>query len=110
MNYNLIPTDEFKKNVKNLYKKYINIKNDIEELAKELSKNPYLGTELSNNTYKIRIKNTDNNKGKSAGYRVITYIVDKDKTIFLISIYSKSKQDNIIDTELQNLIKTLITS
>jgi mRNA-degrading endonuclease RelE of RelBE toxin-antitoxin system len=107
MNYKIIPSDEFKKNVKALNKKYRNIKQDIELLADELLLNPFIGTELGNNTYKIRIKNRDNNKGKSAGYRIITYVVDKESKIFLVSIYSKSKQDNILDAELQELIENL---
>ena len=108
MNYRIIPSDEFKKNVKTLKKNYRNIKHDIELLAEELLKNPFIGTSLGNNTYKVRIKNSDNNKGKSAGYRIITYIVDKDSKIFLVSIYSKSEQDNILDTELEELIKCLL--
>ena len=107
MNYRIIPSDEFKKNTKTLQKKYRNIKQDIELLAKELLCNPFLGTELSNNIYKIRIKNSDNNKGKSAGYRIITYVVDKDSKIFLISIYSKSEQDNILDVEIKELVENL---
>ena len=107
MNYKIIPSDEFKKNTKALQKKYKNIKQDIESLAKELLSNPFIGTELGNNTYKIRIKNSDNNKGKSAGYRIITYVVNQENTIFLVSIYSKSEQDNILDAELTELIKNL---
>jgi mRNA-degrading endonuclease RelE of RelBE toxin-antitoxin system len=107
MNYKIIPTDEFKKNTKALHKKYRSIKQDIGLLAKKLIINPFIGTELGNNTYKVRIKNSDNNKGKSAGYRIITYIVDQDNTIFLVSIYSKSEQDNILDAELIELIKNL---
>ncbi len=107
MNYRIIPSDEFKKNVKTLKKKYRNIKQDLELLASELLKNPLIGTELGKNTYKIRIKNRDNNKGKSAGYRIITYVVDKDSKIFLVSIYSKSEKDNILDAELEELIENL---
>ncbi len=107
MNYKIVPSDEFKKNVKSLKKKYRNIKKDIELLAEELLLNPCIGTELGNNTYKIRIKNRDNNKGKSAGYRIITYIVDEQSKIFLVSIYSKSEQDNILDDELKSLIENL---
>jgi len=107
MNYRIIPSDEFKKNVKNLSKKYRNIKQDIELLAEELFENPFMGTELGNNTYKVRIKNRDNNKGKSAGYRVITYVVDAENKIYFVSIYSKSEQDNILDAELKNLIENL---
>ena len=57
--------------------------------ADELIKNPLMGTELGNNTYKIRIKNSDNNRGKSGGYRIITYIVDENCKIYLVTIYSK---------------------
>ena len=104
MSYKIIPSDEFKKNVKSLKKRYKNIKQDIECLAEELVKNPFMGTELGNNTYKVRIKNSNNNKGKSAGYRVITYIIDEESKIYLVTIYSKSEQDNIIDTALKKLI------
>ena len=104
MNYKIIPSDEFKKNIKSLEKKYRNIKQDIELFGNELSKNPLMGTELGNNTYKVRIKNSDNNKGKSAGYRIITYVVDENYKIYLVTIYSKSEQDSIIDIELKALI------
>jgi mRNA-degrading endonuclease RelE of RelBE toxin-antitoxin system len=107
MNYKIIPSEEFKKKTKILQKKYRNIKQDIELLVKELLDNPFMGIELGNNTYKIRIKNSDNNKGKSAGYRVITYVVDKENKIFLVSIYSKSKHENILDNELKELIEDL---
>lgn len=66
-----------------------------------------MGTELGNNTYKARIKNSDNNKGKSAGYRIITYAVDEDFKIYLVTIYSKSEQENIIDIELKKLVEGL---
>ena len=107
MNYRIIPSEEFKKNTKTLQKKYKSIKHDIELLVKELLTNPFIGIELGNNTYKIRIKNSDNNKGKSAGYRIITYVVDNENKIFLVSIYSKSEQDNILDNELKELIENL---
>ncbi len=66
-----------------------------------------IGTELGNNTYKIRIKNSDNNKGKSAGYRIITYVIDEEYKIYLVTIYSKSEQESIIDIELKTLIGVL---
>ena len=107
MGYRIIPSDEFKKNVKALQKRYRSIKEDIEVLVEELFQNPYTGIKLGRNTYKIRIKNRDNNKGKSGGYRIITYIVEENKKIFLVSIYSKSEQDSIFDTELKRLIENL---
>lgn len=107
MNYKVIPTPEFIKNLKTLQKKYKNIKDDILKLANELEQNPTMGTELGNNTFKIRIKNSDNNKGKSAGYRVITYCINDQKEISLVTIYSKSEKENILELELKELIAKL---
>ena len=107
MNYKVIPTPEFIKNLKALKKRYKNIKNDVLELANKLEKNPTMGTELGNNTFKIRMKNSDNNKGKSAGYRIITYCINKQNELFMVTIYSKSKKENILDLELKDLIARL---
>ena len=107
MNYKVKPTPEFIKNLKALKKKYKNIKNDVLELANELEKNPTMGTELGNNTFKIRIKNSDNNRGKSAGYRIVTYCINEQNEVFLVTIYSKSEKENILDLELKELINRL---
>ncbi|HIP26037.1 MAG TPA: hypothetical protein EYG80_00085 [Flavobacteriaceae bacterium] len=107
MNYKVIPTPEFIKNLKTLKKKYKNIKNDVLELANELEKNPTIGIDLGNNTFKIRIKNSDNNKGKSAGYRIITYCIIDKKEVSLVTIYSKSEKENILELELKELIARL---
>ena len=108
MNYKVIATPEFIKNLKNLQKKYKNIKNDVLLLANELELNPNIGTELGNNTFKIRIKNSDNNKGKSSGYRIITYCINEQYEVFLVTIYSKSEKENILDLELKELINKLL--
>jgi len=107
MKYRVIPTPEFIKNLKALSKKYKSIKKDILNLSNKLENNPTLGTNLGNNTFKIRVKNSDLNKGKSAGYRVITYCINKLKEISLITIYSKSDKENILDLELIELIKQI---
>ena len=107
MKYKVIPTPEFIKNLKTLNKKYKSIKKDILELANKLENNPTLGTSLGNNTFKIRLKNTDLNKGKSAGYRVVTYCINELKEISLVTIYSKSDKENILDLEIIELIKQI---
>ena len=104
MNYKIIPTPEFIKNFKTLKKRYKRIKNDILELTAKLEKNPNMGAKLGDNTFKVRIKNSDNNRGKSAGYRVITYCINENSELFLITIYSKSEKENILDLELKKLI------
>lgn len=46
-------------------------------------------------------------KGKSGGARVITHIVFKNETVYLLSIYDKSNLDNLTDKEIQNLLKLI---
>ncbi len=110
MSYKVIPTPEFIKNLKTLNKKYKNIKKDILRLANELELNPTMGVSLGNNIFKIRLKNSDINKGKSAGYRVITYLVNEKNEISLITIYSKSDKENILDVELKEMIDKYVIS
>jgi mRNA-degrading endonuclease RelE of RelBE toxin-antitoxin system len=65
MSYEIIPTNNFKREVKKLAKKYRSIANDLEELEKELSKNPTLGDLLGSNVYKVRMAISSKGKGKS---------------------------------------------
>lgn len=95
---------DFKNNIKKLNKKYKNIKNDISNLIINLKKNPKIWKELWNWLYKIRIKNSDNNKWKSWGYRTITFYNNLD-TVVLLTIYAKSKKENIIEKELLEILE-----
>ena len=97
-------TNDFKNNFKKLNKKYKSIKNDINTLVFELKKNPKIWKDLWNWLYKIRIKNSDNNKWKSWWYRTITYYNDLD-IVVLLTIYSKSEKENIFEKELLEILK-----
>lgn len=96
---------EFTKEFKRLSKKYKNIHEDIKTLKSELTKKPESGTPLGSNVYKIRIKNSDIDKGKSAGYRVVYYLQNEQGEIYLLTIYSKSDQDSISDERIDALVK-----
>jgi len=97
-------TDIFKKSFKKLYKKDKHLLSEYETLLQDLHSNPTLGTHISDGRYKIRLKNNSNNKGKSAGYRVITYTKIED-TILLVYIYSKSDTQSVIDKRVDEIIK-----
>ena len=100
-------SDEFKKSSKRLSKRYKSLKSDLKNFVDSLNVNPRQGIELSSNVYKARIKNSDNNKGKSAGYKIITYIITNDE-ILLVNIFSKSDIPNISDEEIDLIIKQFI--
>lgn|SRR5574344_538149 len=108
MNYNVFALDEFKKNTKKLSKKYKNIKLDILELVNQLESDPHnIGVHLFNNCYKIRIPNSSIPTGKSGGFRVIIYFIDKSHNVYLLTIYSKSDQESISDSKIVELIKSM---
>ena len=101
---NIKTTEIFKKSFKKLFKKDKYLLTQYEELLKQLELNPHIGTLITDGRYKIRLQNKSNNKGKSAGYRIITYTKIED-TILLVHIYSKSDTSNIIDKKIDDIIK-----
>lgn len=104
MPYLIEVLDKFKKEAKRLRKKYPSLDNDLEIFVAELTENPTMGTMLMPNTYKIRIAIGSKNKGKSDGARIITHIHIIQETIYLLTIYDKSEQEDISDNELNDLL------
>ena len=83
MSYTIIEQELYLKALKKLSKKYKSIETDIENFLLNLSSLDELGTELKNNVYKVRIANSNKNKGKSAGYRLITYVKMIENHLYL---------------------------
>ncbi|MBL7105927.1 MAG: hypothetical protein ISS18_16500 [Bacteroidales bacterium] len=108
MNYNVVVTDNFKKEVKRLQKKHPSIKSDVKHLIDILEKKPLSGTPLGKNCYKIRFTITSKGRGKRSGGRVITYVKYVVTTIFLISIYDKAEKETISEARMNQLIKEII--
>jgi len=59
MSYEVHVVDEFKKDIKKLFKKYKSIKGDILELIEVLEEDYSVGIHLGSDLYKIRVKNSD---------------------------------------------------
>lgn len=107
MNYRIVPTDNFSRELKRLSKKYPSLKQEIKDLADELSHNPKVGTPLGHNCYKIRVSTPDKPGGKSKGFRIITYVVSINEILFMLSIYDKSEIPTLKDWEIKKIIKKL---
>ena len=103
MNYEVLFANEFQREVKQLIKKYRAIKKDLLNLVDILENDAFAGINLGSNIYKIRVKNSDTG-GKSGGYRVIYYTHLSNDRVYLLSIYSKTKKENINIKELQPII------
>jgi mRNA-degrading endonuclease RelE of RelBE toxin-antitoxin system len=107
MSYNITTLPFFDKQLKRLTKKFPSLKKEYSELINTLIENPKTGSPIGDHCYKIRIAISSKGKGKSGGARIITYIQVVNETVYLVSIYDKSDQDNIADIELKELIKTI---
>ena len=103
----IFPSSKFLREFKKLKKKYPSLFNDVDRLTESLQKNPTMGKPLGRDCYKVRMAISSKNQGKSGGARVITCIKIVDDTLYLLSIYDKSEQENILDDEIDAVLKSL---
>jgi mRNA-degrading endonuclease RelE of RelBE toxin-antitoxin system len=96
----------FQKKLRELAKKYRSIRQDLQPIISQLEQGELLGDQISGIGYpvfKMRIKNSDIQKGKSGGYRLI-YYVKISTSIVLLTIYPKSEQSDIEANEIRDII------
>lgn len=107
MSFNVKTISVFERQAKRLMKKFPSLKKEIQELIKEIKEEPKKGTSIGHNCYKIRLAISSKGKGKSGGVRVITHLIFKDDTVYLLTIYDKSDIENLKDKEILELIKLI---
>jgi hypothetical protein len=93
--------------MKRLIRKFPSLKAEYVALIENLEENPYMGTPLGNNCFKIRLAIASKRRGKSGGARIITHFYIENETVFLLAIYDKSEQDDISDKELRELLSEI---
>ncbi|MEG4576828.1 type II toxin-antitoxin system RelE/ParE family toxin [Microcoleus sp. N3A4] len=99
-------TPRFQRNLRTLGKRYRNIRNDIQPVIEQLQAGELPGDRIPGMEYeifKVRIKNSDIQKGKSAGYRAIYYLKTSD-SIVLVTIYSKSDLSDIAAETVREIL------
>jgi len=100
-------TSEFQRKLKNLAKKYRQVRIDLQPVLEQLQSGEVPGDQISGigfSVIKVRIRNSDTQKGKSGGYRLI-YWIPSNHLIVLVDIYSKSDQEDIEVEEIRQIIK-----
>ena len=107
MSYSIKTISVFERQAKRLIKKFPSLKLELRKLIDESKNEPTKGKALGNDCYKIRLAISSKGKGKSGGARLITHILFKNKTVFLLSIYDKSEIENLSDNEIKELIKLI---
>ena len=96
----------FKRQVKRLSRRYRRLKSDIEPIITALQAGETPGDQMTGHgytLYKVRAQNSDSRRGKSGGYRVIYYL-KTDTHCILVTLYSKSDQEDISASALDTLM------
>ena len=99
-------TQRFQRDLRTLAKRYRRIRSDLQPLVEQLQMGDLPGDRIAGIEYtlfKVRLKNSDIQKGKSAGYRVVYYL-ETQAQIVLVTIYSKSDQASTEDAILRDAI------
>lgn len=109
MNYKIEVAPKFERDLKRLVKKYPSLKREYSVLISSLKLDPFQGTLLANNCYKIRLAIASKGKGKSGGARVIKHIYVAGKIVYLLSIFDKSEKENISEKEILIVLKSIIS-
>jgi mRNA-degrading endonuclease RelE of RelBE toxin-antitoxin system len=99
-------SDRFERDVRRLGKRDRRIRLDIQPLIEQLESGELLGDRIPGIGYtifKVRVRNSSAQKGKSGGYRVIYYLKTSDR-ILLVTMYSKSEQSDIAAAEIREIL------
>lgn len=97
---------EFKRSLRTLAKRYRNIRSDVQPIVDELQAGKIIGDQIPGIRYtvfKVRVRNSNLQKGKSGGYRFIYYLKTSTK-IILVTIYSKSDQGDITEDTINKIV------
>ncbi len=100
-------TAEFKRNLRALSKKYRHIRLDVAPIIEQIQAGDFVGDQVPRTgytIYKVRVRNSDIRKGKSAGYRLIYYLKTQTAVI-LITIYSKSDQSDVSAAQVRHIVR-----
>ncbi|MBO1047859.1 MAG: type II toxin-antitoxin system RelE/ParE family toxin [Dolichospermum sp. DEX182a] len=99
-------TPRFQRDLRELAKRYRSIRSDIQPLINQLQAGEILGDRIAGIKYqvfKVRIKNSNIQKGKSGGYRVIYYLKNA-QGIILTTIYYKSDLTDVSNEIIEQAI------
>jgi len=77
-----------------------------EAIIDDLASNPELGDEIAGTGGMRKLRVAAKGKGKSGGYRVITFFSGPNIPVFLVTVYAKTKKETITDKD-KHVLKSL---
>ena len=118
----VVESEKFLRQVSELKKKYPQVEEDIDNVKDQLlmiafKKVSELNVpiveidvkEVAREIWRIRVQNSDNNKGKRAGYRIFyCRSENKDDGIIFLGIYSKPDIEKDYEVIARDLLKKVV--
>lgn len=80
---------------------------DLATIASIVATNPMVGAVMKETGGARKVRIAGRGKGKSGGYRVITFFGGDDIPVFLLDVYGKDEQDNLSKAARNELRATL---
>ena len=111
MSYRVHFCPSFDRSIKRLERHFPHVKDDVRIAIGLLTKEPRTGVVIpgSSGIRKLRVRNTDQTRGKIGGYRLVYYVTDSPvPTIYLLLLYSKSDKSDVTSQELKQLLNELM--
>jgi len=99
-------TPEFKRNLRALSKKYRHIRSDVQPVIEQIQAGNLVGDQVprtGHTIFKVRVRNSDIRKGKSAGYRLI-YCLKTSTEVILVTIFSKLDQSDVSALQIRRIV------
>ena len=78
---------------------------EVEDLTDFLAANPEAGDELAGTGGCRKLRVAGRGKGKSGGYRVVTFYTGPRLPVFLITVFGKGEKSNLSKAECNGLAK-----
>jgi mRNA-degrading endonuclease RelE of RelBE toxin-antitoxin system len=101
---------DFLRDIKQLSKKYRHVVEDFAPLVERLKAGETPGDQIRGTGYsvfKVRLRNSDVQRGKSGGYRVVYYLRSQDEVI-LLTLFSKSEQEDVSVDTIRRFIQDVL--
>lgn len=76
---------------------------EIEDLVIYLSENPEAGDEMTGTGGCRKVRLAGRGKGKSGGYRTVTFFSGNSMPVYLITVFSKGEKSNLTALECRAL-------
>ena len=106
MKITVLYTQTFSRKFKKYAKKFQSLSADLKFFIDRLENTKPI--DLGGNVYKYRLSVKSKNKGKSGGFRIITFeliVSENEKNITLLSIYDKSEQAALPKNQVTEILK-----